>query len=149
MTTPRKRELVIVLVLLSALSIIFSQPSEETTKVIANKLDVTSDWRTTLKWTRVPETRILAHVPGWTIFDRLYALNGTVYVVTDNPEKAPNATMMYSKGIFVMPGREEEEKRIPTDNEMRIISTQQATVLFGHSASIIDGVTVSTMYFFF
>jgi len=28
------------------------------------------------------ETKLIAHQPGWTMFDRLYVFNGSFYVVT-------------------------------------------------------------------
>lgn len=82
-----------------------------------------------------------SYFSGWTIFDRLYMRNGVVYVVTDEPDRAPNATQMYSKGLFIKPGKETEEERLPTDEDMRIISTKDAKALFGDEAAIVDGVT--------
>ncbi|KAI0070552.1 hypothetical protein K474DRAFT_1653669 [Panus rudis PR-1116 ss-1] len=96
-----------------------------------------------LKWGmgQVPETDIIAHVPGWTIFDRLYILNGTVYIVTDHPELVPDRALMTSKSIVIKNGPEEELKRRPTDKEMRIISTDEARQLFGTQAERLDGVS--------
>lgn len=82
---------------------------------------------------------------GWTIFDKLYILKGVVYVVTDEPDKAPDIQFMYSKALFIDPGAEAEAARLPTDKEIRIISTKEAKQLFGTGAQIIDGVTVSSV----
>jgi hypothetical protein len=50
--------------------------------------------------------------------------------------------MVISTGITVENGPIEEAKRIPTDKEMRFISTKEARQLFGTGAEIIGGVTV-------
>ena len=80
---------------------------------------------------------------GWTIFDRLYILNGTSYIVTDSPHTVPDRALMSSTSIVIKNGIEEERKRRPTDKEMRIISTDEASKLFGTQADRLDGVTVS------
>ncbi|CAL1709260.1 unnamed protein product [Somion occarium] len=98
---------------------------------------------TPLKWGlgQVPETEIVAHVPGWTIFDRLYILNGTTYVVTDSPHTIPDRALMTSTSIAIKNGKAEELKRRPTDREMRIINTDEARKLFGTQAERLDGVS--------
>ncbi|KAJ3551278.1 hypothetical protein NM688_g4797 [Phlebia brevispora] len=97
-----------------------------------------------LRWGlgQVPETQIVAHVPGWTIFDRLYFVNGTFYVVSDSPENLPDRKNMISSGIFIANGAEEEAKRDPTDRDMRIIDTDTARRLFDTQAERLDGVTL-------
>lgn len=80
---------------------------------------------------------------GWTIFDNLYILNRTMFIVSDQPEAIPNRTYMISRGIPMKNGPGEREKRLPTDEDMRIISTGEAKKLFRESAGIIDGVSVS------
>ncbi|PCH45121.1 hypothetical protein WOLCODRAFT_106109 [Wolfiporia cocos MD-104 SS10] len=90
---------------------------------------------------QVPETKIVVHVPGWTIFDRLYILNGTVHVVTDQPETIPDRSRITSTAVFINNGPIAEAERIPTDKEMRIIDTNEARRLFGPSAERLDGVT--------
>ncbi|KAI0938832.1 hypothetical protein AcW1_001531 [Taiwanofungus camphoratus] len=90
---------------------------------------------------QVPQTKIVVHVPGWTIFDRLYILNGTAYVVSDHPETIPDRSLMTSTALFIENGPVAEAARMPTDKEMRIISTNQARLLFGEDAERLDGVT--------
>ncbi|KAF8608097.1 hypothetical protein BDV93DRAFT_531287 [Ceratobasidium sp. AG-I] len=92
---------------------------------------------TDIQWTdgNVPETSILAHAPGWTVFDRLYMLNGTVYVVVSDPSSTPERRMMTSSGYEVWNPPEEVAKREPTDKHMRIITPKEASELFGDSAS--------------
>ncbi|KAF9046494.1 hypothetical protein BJ165DRAFT_1345463 [Panaeolus papilionaceus] len=88
-----------------------------------------------------PQTEILAHTPGWTIFEKLYIYKGVVYVVSDNPNSVPDPSYIYSKGINIKPGKEAEDSRLPTDEDIRVISTSEARQLFGASARTIEGAT--------
>ena len=103
------------------------------------KFETVSTWGASEK---VPDTVVVAHVPGWTIFDRLYALNGTLYVVTDDPASVPDRNFIISTALRIANGPIEAAKRIPTDKELRIISTANAKTLFGSGADVLDGVTV-------
>ncbi|KAG1716205.1 hypothetical protein ID866_945 [Astraeus odoratus] len=102
-------------------------------------------WRTHLSWSAnansIPQTNVVDHAPGWTIFDNLYVVNGTVYVVNDDPDAVPPRERITSAGIRVEPGDATFASRLPTDREMRIISTEEAKGLLGTSAEVIDGVT--------
>lgn len=103
-------------------------------------------FETALSWEgsgKVPDTVVVAHAPGWTIFDRLYALDGTLYIVTDDPASLPDRKFMISTALKIANGPVEAAKRIPTDKELRIISTADAKNLFGSGADVLDGVTVS------
>lgn len=92
---------------------------------------------------RVPETVVVAHAPGWTIVDRLYAMDGTLYIVTDEPQSIPEKKFMLSTALRIANGPIEQAKRIPTDKELRVISPDEAKTLFGAGADVLDGVTVS------
>ncbi|KAI0746550.1 hypothetical protein C8Q80DRAFT_1175836 [Daedaleopsis nitida] len=96
-----------------------------------------------LRWGdgQVPETEIVAHVPGWTIFDKLYLLNGTLYIVSDNPDSVPELRYMISSAIFIGNQPEEVAAREPSDREMRVITTAEARQMFGMDADRIDGVS--------
>ncbi|CAE6492007.1 unnamed protein product [Rhizoctonia solani] len=102
---------------------------------------------TEVNWTdgQVPETSIIAHVPGWTVFDKLYMLNGTIYVVVPDPSSIPDRRMMISSGYEVWNPPEEVAKREPTDKHMRIITPKEASELFGENgtgtATHLQGVT--------
>ncbi|KAL4079337.1 hypothetical protein J3A83DRAFT_4208905 [Scleroderma citrinum] len=102
-------------------------------------------WRVQLSWPtkekRIPQTNVVNHAPGWTIFDNLYVLNGTVYVVTDELETIPPRERMISTAINVRNGKEAVAARLPSDQEMRIISTEEARKIFGTAVGVIDGVT--------
>ncbi|KAF8349216.1 hypothetical protein F5887DRAFT_1233451 [Amanita rubescens] len=99
--------------------------------------------RTRLTWaaSKPPDTNIVAHAPGWTIFDKLYVYKGVVYIVSDQPSEVPDLRFVYSKGLFIKNGAENEAARLPTDEDIKVISTKEAKKLFGTGAQIIDGVT--------
>ncbi|KAJ3488619.1 hypothetical protein NLJ89_g11598 [Agrocybe chaxingu] len=99
------------------------------------------DTRLTWGSSRPPETTIASHVPGWTILDKLYILKGVVHIVSDSPSTIPDVRYIYSKGLVIKPGQEEDQKRLPTDRHIRVISTKEAKKLFGTSAQTIDGFT--------
>lgn len=155
---PTAREVCILAALLIILLVTCrhdSEDSEERYLPTANELQHPTTlspqvFDTQLSWeksTKVPETTVVAHVPGWTMFDRLYSLNGTLYVVTDEPETIPARRMMISTAAMIANGPVAEAKRVPTDKEMRIISTATAKELFGLGADRMDGVTVSILEF--
>ncbi|KAG9312000.1 hypothetical protein JVU11DRAFT_7272 [Chiua virens] len=100
-------------------------------------------WRTRVTWSsnQMLSTVLVSHVPGWTIFDNLYLLNGTVFVVTDDPESIPDHKTITSTGVDVANGPAAVAARLPTDREFRVISPDEAQELFGSSADIIDGTT--------
>lgn len=131
-------------------------------------LDGTGEaWRTRVSWSSewdlpIPQTNIVVHAPGtvfhsdapvlsshdysgWTIFDNLYVMNGTVFVVTDAPETIPPRKTLTSTGIEIKGSPELVKARLPTDREMRIISPEHAIELFGSGATLIDGITVSNI----
>jgi len=86
---------------------------------------------------------------GWTVFDKLYVFKGIVYIVTDHPSTVPDVQFIYSKALFIQPGAEEEAKRLPTKDEIQVISTKEARKLFGMSAQTIDGFTVCIRSYLF
>lgn len=65
-----------------------------------------------------------------------------MYIVADNSSTIPDLNAIYSKGIFILPGRETEASRFPTDKDIRVITTTQAKQLFGSRIQTIDGNTV-------
>ncbi|KAH7883159.1 hypothetical protein F5I97DRAFT_1815379 [Phlebopus sp. FC_14] len=100
-------------------------------------------WRTPVSWVsrRVPTSKIVAHVPGWTIFENLFVLNGTVFVVTDEPDSIPERASMTSTAVRINNGPLAVASRFPTDRELRVVTTDEARELFGTSAELIDGTT--------
>jgi hypothetical protein len=115
-------------------------PTNANDTIKPTKLEKVLSWKGSEK---VPDTVIVAHAPGWTILDRLYALNNTLYIVTDDPASVPDRKFIISTALRIANGPVEAKKRIPTDKELRIISTSEAKNLFGSGADVLDGVTVS------
>ena len=76
------------------------------------------------------------------MFDKLYLVKGILYIVSDRPSLVPDIRFIYSKALFIKEGRAAEQSRLPTEKEIRVISTKEAKKLFGIGAQIIDGVTV-------
>jgi hypothetical protein len=76
------------------------------------------------------------------VFDQLYILKGVVYIVTDSPSTIPDLSSIFSKGIYILPGPQNEPLRLPTDEDIRIISSTLAKELFGSGIQTIDGNTV-------
>ncbi|KAF7346010.1 hypothetical protein MSAN_01826900 [Mycena sanguinolenta] len=82
-------------------------------------------YSTRLTWksaSQVPQTKIIAHVPGWSIIDRLYIYKGVVFIVSNEPQSIPNISAIYSKGVDIEVGEEAELARLPrrygyTDNQ--------------------------------
>ena len=106
----------------------------------------------------VPETEILLHkVPGMctllrlshhqhlilaglTVLKNLYIFNGTTYIVTSQLDTIPERRLMISNGKPRRPVDFQEDNE-PTDSTLSIITPREAYLLFGNSASIIDGVS--------
>ncbi|TXT11229.1 hypothetical protein VHUM_01980 [Vanrija humicola] len=87
-------------------------------------------------------TEVLAHAPGWTIFDDIYLLNGTFYIVTEHPSSIPLLRMMASTGREIWNDEESIKGREPTERDMRIVFPSEAKRLWGHSASRVSGTTL-------
>ncbi|KAK7021199.1 hypothetical protein R3P38DRAFT_2965519 [Favolaschia claudopus] len=157
---PTRRECVLVLVLLLAIlyysnstiqsRFVVPAPFTQTTPEYSPSHSLHSlqhvspqiyDTRLTWGTDPVPQSTVLANVPGWSIIDRLYIFKGVVYVVSDDPSSVPDIESMYSKGLEIFPGKEAEDSRLPGDEDIRIISTTEASTLFGTGAALIDGVT--------
>jgi len=83
----------------------------------------------------------MAHVPGWTIIDKMYIYNGTVFLVSDEPEIFPGRKYISSSGINIDNSPEMVAARLPTDDDLCIISSSTARKLFGTGANRIQGVT--------
>lgn len=81
----------------------------------------------------IPETFIVAHAPGWTLFENLYMANGTLYIVSTESRKPsfPQIRMMTSTGLLAENTPENIALREPTDLEMQIISQQDASLKWG------------------
>jgi hypothetical protein len=72
----------------------------------------------------------------------MYIYNGTVFLVSDEPAVFPDRKYITSSGIPIENSLEKVAARLPTDNDLRIISTSTARKLFGTGANRVQGVTV-------
>jgi hypothetical protein len=75
----------------------------------------------------------------------MYIFNGTIYLVSDEPETFPDRKFMTSSGVNISNIPEMVAARMPSDKDMRIISTAEAKKLFGTSANRVQGVTVGVL----
>ncbi|KAJ6511971.1 hypothetical protein C8R47DRAFT_1291533 [Mycena vitilis] len=108
------------------------------------KASTRETYKTRVTWNRasqVPQTKIIAHVPGWTILDDVYIYKGVVFIVSNEPQNIPDLSEIYSKGVDIEVGEAAELARLPDDTDIRIISTSAARTLFGSGAQLLDGVT--------
>lgn len=76
------------------------------------------------------------------MLDGLYALNGTLFIVTDRPQDFPTIRMMISNGYPDIDDRKSREQE-QTERDMRVISPTEARAVFGSRAIFLEGVTVS------
>lgn len=94
-------------------------------------------------------TTILAHAPGWTLFRNIYMMNGTLFIVTDQPFKFPEIRMMTSTGLEAINSPENIALREPTADNMAFLSPDEARTLWGDGEDIrvwtVQGNTVSKL----
>ncbi|KAJ7650254.1 hypothetical protein FB45DRAFT_887435 [Roridomyces roridus] len=79
----------------------------------------------------LPETSIVAHAPGWTIFRNIYMAKGALLILTPDSERStfPEFRLMTSTGL---PGNlTNDPERIPTDRDMAFISPEEARARWG------------------
>lgn len=99
----------------------------------------------------LPETSVVAHAPGWTIFQNLYMSGGALLLLTSEPSKFPEHRLMTSTGL---PGNlTNDPQRIPTSREMAFITPEEARTKWGDLSSggrnrvlTVEGTTVSTSF---
>ncbi|KAI0346445.1 hypothetical protein BDW22DRAFT_1322917 [Trametopsis cervina] len=71
----------------------------------------------------IPETSTVAHIPGYTILNNLYMLNGSFYIVTDSPGSVPPVDSIAST---------KTNPRHPTPpTQWHVMTTAQANATFG------------------
>lgn len=87
------------------------------------------------------QTSLLAHSPGWTIFENLYLYNGTLWVVTETPADFPVMRLMTSTGLPANGDPGNEAAREPTGEELKYISTKEARDMWEDRIWEMDGMT--------
>ncbi|KAI0331223.1 hypothetical protein GY45DRAFT_1345495 [Cubamyces sp. BRFM 1775] len=79
----------------------------------------------------IPETTILSHAPGWTVFRNIYMSNGTMYIVTSRPSSFPEIEMITSTGLPAENTPENIAQRMPTSEDMAFLTPQEAQDRWG------------------
>ncbi|KAJ7065573.1 hypothetical protein C8F01DRAFT_1126133 [Mycena amicta] len=75
---------------------------------------------------QLPQTVVLGHAPGWTLFKDVYVSNGTFFIVSDRPPHGLSATPLEA---FNTP--ENIAARMPTKNTLDIITSAEALRRWG------------------
>ncbi|KZT58679.1 hypothetical protein CALCODRAFT_432171 [Calocera cornea HHB12733] len=88
---------------------------------------------------KIKASNVVSHAPGFTIFENLYFLNGTAYLVSSDPESFPARNLITGSGFGIYNSPEEVAAREPTDKDMQIISPQRARELFADAAVRLHG----------
>jgi hypothetical protein len=91
----------------------------------------------------LPETSLVAHAPGWTIFENLYMFNGTLFILTDTPNLFPDRFYVTSTGLKAENTPENIASRIPTEKEMDFVTSARAKERWDNRVWSVDGLTVS------
>jgi len=79
----------------------------------------------------IPQTELVSHAPGWTIFRNLYMADGTLFIVTSDPESFPSIDLMTSTGLPALATPESVVERMPTDRDIAVITPQEAHQRWG------------------
>jgi hypothetical protein len=94
----------------------------------------------------IPDTLMLEHAPGWTVFTDIYMANGTFFVVTLSPPSSfPESRFMISTGMRAENTPENKIARLPTDHELSYITPEEARRRWGEDGEdvrTVDGNTV-------
>lgn len=97
--------------------------------------------------TPLPETEIIKHAPGWTIFKNLYMANGTLYIVMSDPDAVPDITLMTSTGLPIQGIPDNLAELVPTKQDMTVISPEDAKMKWVDGRNRVSGVEGNTMLF--
>lgn len=98
--------------------------------------------------TALPETTIVEHAPGWTLFRDIYMANGTLLILTSSPSSFPETRYMTSTGLPSQNTAESKALREPTPWNMDFVSPEEALPRWGNHSSTrrvwsVEGNTVS------
>jgi len=102
----------------------------------------------------LPQTNLLAHSPGWTLFRNLYMSNGTLFIIADAKTRGrfPEIRLMTSTGLAAENTPENIAMREPTAENMAFVTPEEAQRRWGASAGgmnrvwTVEGNTVSESY---
>jgi len=97
----------------------------------------------------LPETTIVEHVPGWTLFENVYMSNGTLLILSSSPvSEFPDIRYMTSTGLVAENTPENIAAREPTPWNMDFVTPEEALQRWGKVATgrrvwSVEGNTVS------
>ncbi|KAG8694563.1 hypothetical protein FRC11_002119, partial [Ceratobasidium sp. 423] len=92
--------------------------------------------------TGLPQTNLVKHGAGWTIFENIYMSNGTMYIITDDPSKWPKRRMMIDTGITALNTPENIATREPTEYELDWISPKDTEARWGKRVWAVPDFTI-------
>lgn len=76
------------------------------------------------RWEKdIPRTSAVAHVPGYTILDNVFILNGTFFLVTEDPQSLPKLGAIASSAL--------NPSHPPRLQDWRILTPDEAIILLG------------------
>ncbi|KAJ6505304.1 hypothetical protein C8R45DRAFT_972313 [Mycena sanguinolenta] len=78
-----------------------------------------------------PPTTIVAHAPGWTLFQNLFMSNGTFFIVTDKQSEFPEIRLMASNPLTAYNTKQNIDDREPTQYNMDFLSLTEAQRRWG------------------
>jgi hypothetical protein len=78
-----------------------------------------------------PETSIISHAPGWTLYSNIYMANGTLFIVSSTPHNFPEPRYMVSTPLEALNTPENIAAREPTKQIMDIILPEEAWKYWG------------------
>ncbi|KAH7335660.1 hypothetical protein B0J17DRAFT_600401 [Rhizoctonia solani] len=79
----------------------------------------------------LPQTKLVKHGAGWTIFENIYMSNGTMYIITEDPSAWPKRRMMIDTGITALNTPENIAAREPTEVDLDWITPEEAEARWG------------------
>lgn len=79
----------------------------------------------------LPETSIVSHAPGWTVYRDIYMANGTLFILTSQPSDFPEIRQMASTPLIAEASPENIAAREPSDQVMKFITPIEARRLWG------------------
>jgi hypothetical protein len=80
----------------------------------------------------LPETTVVTHAPGWTVFQNLYMSSGTLFIVSSRPrDHFPQIRFITSTGLAAENTPENIELREPSEKDMDFLSPEEAERRWG------------------
>ncbi|CAE6531972.1 unnamed protein product [Rhizoctonia solani] len=90
----------------------------------------------------LPQTKLVKHGAGWTIFENIYMSNGTMYIITDDPSAWPKRRMMIDTGITAVNNPENIAAREPTEYDLDWVSPEDAEARWGKRVWAVPDFTI-------